>query len=86
MYADIKVVRASDRSSANGRYFILGTSGSEFVVTDGEGIYKTNEQILTTKVITSVGEAATTQVKTISFNDEEAIAAYLSGIRLWVDG
>ena len=73
VYADIKGVRASDRSPANGRYFILGTSGSEFVVTDGEGIYKTNEQIITNKVITSVGEAAKTQVRTISFNDEDAI-------------
>ncbi len=74
VYADIKGVRASDRSPANGRYFILGTEGSEFVVTDGKGIYKTNEQIITTKVITSVGEAATTQVRTLTFNDEDAIA------------
>ncbi len=73
VYADIKGVRASDRSPANGRYFILGTSGSEFVVTDGKGIYKTNEQIITSKLTTSVGEAATTQVRTISFNDEDAI-------------
>ncbi len=74
VYADIKGVRASDRSPANGRYFILGTSGSEFVVTDGQGIYKTNEQIITSKLTTKVGEAATTQVRTISFNDEDAIA------------
>ena len=81
VYADIKGVKSSDleeirfavRSSANGRYFILGTSGSEFIITDGQGVHKTNEQIITSKLITSVGEAATTQVRTISFNDENAI-------------
>ena len=61
-----------DRSPANGRYFILGTEGSDFIVTDGKGIYKTNEQIITSKLTTSIGEAATTQVRTLTFNDEEA--------------
>jgi inner membrane protein len=73
VYADIQGVRSSDRADASGRYFILGTEGSEFVVTDGKGIYKTNEQIITSKVITKVGEAATTQVRTITFNDHEAL-------------
>jgi inner membrane protein len=77
VYADIQGVRSSDRSPANGRYFILGTAGSEFVVTDGKGVYKTNEQIITSKLTTEVGEAATTQVRTITFNDQEAIAPLL---------
>jgi inner membrane protein len=61
--------------AAAGTSLILGTAGSEFVVTDGKGIYKTNEQIITSKLTTSVGEAATTQVRTLSFNDESAIAS-----------
>jgi inner membrane protein len=44
------------------------------VVTDGKGVYTTNEQIITSKLTTEVGEAATTQVRTLSFNDEDAIA------------
>jgi inner membrane protein len=36
--------------------------------------YKTNEQIITSKVSTEVGEAATTQVRSITFNDQNAIA------------
>ena len=44
------------------------------MVTDGKGVYKTNEQIITSKVITKVGEAATTQVRTLTFNDQDAIA------------
>jgi inner membrane protein len=75
VYADIQGVRASDRADASGRYFILGTAGSEFVVTDGKGVYKTNEQIITSKLTTEVGEAATTQVRTLTFNDQEAITS-----------
>jgi inner membrane protein len=62
------------RTLADGKYLILGTEGSEFVVTDGKGVYKTGEQIITSKVTTSVGEAATTEIRNITFNDEEAVA------------
>ncbi|MGV2826692.1 hypothetical protein [Myxosarcina sp. GI1(2024)] len=37
---------------------MVGTEGSEFIVTDGDGVYKTGEQIITNKVTTTVGEAA----------------------------
>jgi inner membrane protein len=74
VYAEIKGVWASDRTSADGKYLILGTEGSEFVVTDGKGVYKTGEQIITSKVTTSVGEAARTEIKNLTFNDEEAVA------------
>jgi inner membrane protein len=53
---------------------ILGTEGSEFIVSDRKGIYKTGEQIITSKVSTSVGEVAKTEIKSISFDDESAIA------------
>jgi inner membrane protein len=74
VYADLKGVRSSDRSPVSGKFFILGTEGSEFIVTDGKGVYKTNEQIITSKLTTEVGEAAATQVRTLTFNDESAIA------------
>jgi inner membrane protein len=77
VYASITGVWASDRTNADGKYLILGTEGSEFVVSDGKGVYKTGEQIITSKVTTSVGEAATTEIRNISFNDEEAVAPLL---------
>jgi inner membrane protein len=67
-------VRSSDRSPISGKFFILGTEGSEFIVTDGKGVYKTGQQIITSKLTTEVGDAAKTTVRTISFNDEDAIA------------
>ena len=74
VYADIKGVWSRDRTLANGKYWILGTEGSEFIVSDGQGIYKTNDQIITERVNTNVGQPATTELRTLTFNDEEAIA------------
>lgn len=54
---------------------IIGNEGNEFVVSDGKGIYQTDEQIITSKVSTEIGEAAKTEIRSISFDDEEAIAS-----------
>jgi inner membrane protein len=74
VYANITGVWASDRELADGKYLIIGNEGNEFVVSDGKGVYKTGEQIITSKVSTTVGEAAKTEIKNLSFDDEEAIA------------
>jgi inner membrane protein len=37
-------------------------------------LIKTGEQIITSKVTTTVGEAAKTEIKNLGFDDEEAIA------------
>lgn len=52
---------------------IIGKEGKEFVVTDGKGVYKTGAQIITNRVTTTVGEAATTKIRNLTFNDEDAI-------------
>ena len=46
VYAEVKGVKASDRSPVEGKFFILGTEGSEFILQGDEGIYKTGEQII----------------------------------------
>ena len=74
VYASITGYWASDRTNADGRYLILGNEGKEFIVTDGKGVYKTGEQIITNKVTTTVGEAATTEIRNLTFNDEDAVA------------
>jgi inner membrane protein len=74
VYARITGYWASDRTSADGKYLIIGNEGNEFIVSDGKGIYKTGEQIITSKVSTVVGEAAKTEIKNLSFDDESAIA------------
>ena len=74
VYANITGFWASDRTSADGKYLIIGNEGNEFIVSDGKGVYKTGEQIITSKVSTVVGSVAKTEIKSISFDDEEAIA------------
>ncbi len=92
IYAPITGVWAGDRSNASGKYWIIGTDRSEFIVTDGNSIYKTGEQIVTSKLTTTVGEAATTQIMTISFDDEDAVprlqqlAASYPGAAIFISG
>lgn len=74
VYANIQGFWSSDRTSADGKYLILGNEGRKFVVTDGKGVYKTGEQIITSKVTTAVGETATTKIINLTFNDEDAVA------------
>ena len=74
VYARITGYWTSDRTSADGKYLIIGNEGNEFIVSDGKGVYKTGEQIITSKVTTEVGEAAKTEIKNLTFNDEDAIA------------
>jgi inner membrane protein len=70
MFAQVQGVWVSDRSRADGRYPILGSEGSEFVVLTSRGVAKTGAQIVTTKVAVEIGEAATMQTQTIALNDE----------------
>ena len=75
VYAHVTGVWARDRTRANGRYLILGTAGSEFILLDGQGqIHKTGEQLIATKLATSAGEPARTTIQTVTFNDEPATA------------
>ena len=74
VYASITGYWTSDRTPADGKYLIIGNEGKEFVVSNGKGIYKTGEQIITSKVTTVVGEVARTEIRNLTFNDEDAIA------------
>ncbi len=72
VYAEIEGFWESDRSKADGRYLILGNEGKEFIVTDGQGVYKTGAQIITSKVKTIIGDESQNIIKTLSFDDEQA--------------
>jgi inner membrane protein len=70
LYAQVTGVWASDRSRADGRYPIVASEGTDFVVKTPKGLAKTGTQIVTTKVAVEIGEAATVQTQTIVLNDE----------------
>ena len=75
VYANITGYWTSDRTSADGKYLIIGNEGKEFIVTDGQGIYKTNQELIVERLTTSTGEPATTEIRNLTFNDEDAIPA-----------
>ncbi|NJM47081.1 MAG: metal-dependent hydrolase, partial [Alkalinema sp. RU_4_3] len=71
LYASVEGVWASDRTAASGRYAIVASEGSEFVVKTPKGLAKTGQQIVTTKVAVDVGEAMTVRTETVSLRDED---------------
>jgi inner membrane protein len=58
---------------AIGRYPVIAAEGSEFVVLTPQGIVKTGQQIITSKVTTAVGQPATTQIRTLTLSDQDAL-------------
>ncbi|NET90941.1 MAG: metal-dependent hydrolase [Kamptonema sp. SIO1D9] len=74
VYANITGYKQSDRSPVEGKYLIIGTAGSEFIVTNQTGVFQTGIHIIATSIKTELGEAQTTTIATLTFDDEEAIA------------
>lgn len=72
IYADISGSFALDRSRADGRYFVLGADGSEFIVTDGKAIYRTGENILVNRLTTVKTDGAKVSINTINLEDERS--------------
>jgi len=66
----VKGVWASDRTRADGRYFILGNQGSEFFLSDGKTVFQTGKQILVEKLKVQPDEPAALQVLTARMEDE----------------
>jgi inner membrane protein len=71
IFAEVEGNWVSDRSPANGRYWVLGTDSGEFVITDGKGIYKTAQNIIIKRLSAKPEGASTTTSKTLTFNDQE---------------
>ena len=92
VWADIKGVWADDRSNADGQYLILGAEGNEFIVSDGSGVYRTNAQIIVSKLTTTLGEPMSRQTQTITLNDEDLgarlqqLLVETSGSRVYLSG
>ena len=74
VYAEITGVWADDRTRADGRYLILDAVGNEFVVTDGQGVYRTGKQLLIEKLTTATGAAMVRTTQTLTLNDEDVVS------------
>lgn len=73
VWADVKGVFTSDRTRADGKYFVIDAVGSDFIISDEKAIYQTGQQIAIEKLTISPGDKAQTQIQTLTFDDEEAI-------------
>ena len=73
IFAQVEGVWASDRTSATGRYPIIAVEGSEFVLLTPQGLVKTGQQIITSRVATEIGPLATTQIQTLTFTDQDPL-------------
>jgi len=73
VYVQIEGSRASDRTPINKKFFVLGQSGSQYIVMDNQGIYKTGEQIITAKTTIQVGDKAITKTQQFNFDDESPL-------------
>ena len=70
VWAEVTGVWSSDRTRADGRYFILGNQGSEFVLSDGQAVFQTGKQIIVERLKVQPGDPATLQVLTAQVADE----------------
>ncbi|MEM9008478.1 MAG: metal-dependent hydrolase [Cyanobacteria bacterium P01_F01_bin.86] len=92
VYADIKGVWADDRSRADGEYLILKSAGTEFIVTDGSGIYHTGESMVVESLKARAGAVMQSRTETLSFADEnpterlQQIAIANPGRRVYLSG
>lgn len=75
VYANVSGVWAQDRTDATGNYLILDVQGSDFILTDGQGIYQTGKQIVVDKLTTKAGQATQRTTTTLNFNDQDLAAA-----------
>lgn len=74
MTADIQGVWASDRRKADGKYVIIAADGMEFIVSNGKGLYRTNEQIIPSRLVVEAGKPAQTTTRSLVFDDQSPIA------------
>lgn len=71
VYAQVSGTFASDSSSADGKYFKVAALGSEFVLMNKMGVFKTGTNIIASRLTSSVGAPASSSVQTLEFDEEE---------------
>lgn len=71
VYAQVSGTFASDSSSAEGQYFIAAGEGSEFVLVNKLGIFKTGTNIITSRLTAKVGKPAAASIQTLEFDESE---------------
>jgi inner membrane protein len=69
--ASIKGYQQSDRATIDDEFIVINNIDKEFIVTDGERIYKTGENIIVENIELIKDKKIINKIETITFNDED---------------
>ena len=86
IYADLTGTFAADSSTGDGKYFIVSAEGSEFILFKDKQVFKTNQNIIPSRLTTTVGSPASSSVQTIEFDDEAFLIAPPQNVLVFVTG
>ena len=71
LWAEVKGSFMTSRTRADGRYFVAGLDGKEFILANEKGFFRTGKQLLTESVKLEPGTSATTSTQVVVFRDDE---------------
>lgn len=84
--AQVEGVYASDSSKADGKYFVVATEGSEFVVANKQGIFRTSTNIISSRLTVEVGKPASAAVQTLNFDEQEFAVVSIPNALIFLTG
>jgi inner membrane protein len=71
LWAEVKGSFSTTRTRADGRYFVAGLEGKEFILANEKGFYRTGKQILSQSVKLDSGAKAKTSIQVVILRDDE---------------
>ncbi len=71
LWAQVQGDFSTSRTRADGRYFVAGLDGKEFILVNEKGFYRTEKQILSKSLKLEPGTGATTSTQVVVFRDDE---------------
>lgn len=86
VYAEISGTFASDSTRADGKYFIIAMEGSEFIVNNKVGIFKTGTNIISDHLTAEIGTRVSSSVQSLEFDEEELALAPISNVSIFING
>ncbi len=73
IYVNIQGFFNSDKKPINQKFWVIEKIGSEFLLADKNGIYKTGENITASRLVPTPGEKSNIQTLGVDFNEEEIL-------------
>lgn len=75
VFVKAKGVMAGDRSPVDERFFVVGLDGSRLVLQNAEGLYRTDAELVVSRIVGKVGADASIRTQNLYMNDEDLFTA-----------